>query len=272
MRERLDLLFGIILVIACTLCNANTLPFITEHPRQNLLLTAGDTVKIAVTVGGDGPFSYQWVSDTGAVMGATDSILVLGPVGKNDNGTTIYCEVSNSYGTISSRSANLIVKRPTSQLIVVSGELRSKSSSSISGEAFDMDFIVRLYSSLTSDSSLYKESFLHSDGKGITVDGNRFFLRLGEGETDNDLREVIQSNTSLYVSFSVSRPGGNFETLSPRTPLTASPYAFSGTPEVLRGGVDPRHAGLEAPVGTYYIDNSNGKTYIRTHNSWAELE
>ncbi len=247
-------------------------PYIVRAPAS-MTIAEGDSIILTVGAGGTGPFTFQWYSDTASIVGAVDSIVRLGPFALRDNGRRYYCVVSNVAGSTPSPYALITVKRPTSRTLVVTGELFDDRNSAVGyGTTVGMDFVVRIYASLTSDSVLYTESFLDSTNQAIPVRDGKFSVHLGTGATSNDLTEVVRTHSNLFIEFTVTRPGGNPETLSPRTPLTASPYALSALPEILRGAVNPQIAGIEAPIGVHFVNTVTGKTYIRTQNGWVELK
>ena len=253
---------------------------VTERPeaarvyRHPFSATAviGDTVKFSIEATGEPPLYYQWHTDTGAIAGADSTVLRVGPVTLQDDGRNFHCVVTNAVNSATSRSALLTVTKPSSQKIVVSGELYEADGTPVGfADARLMDFVVRLYPSSTSDSVVYTETFLVDNSQAVAVTDGKFIIRLGEGATADDLQEVVRTFPNLFVLFTVTRPGGNPEVLEPRTPLTASPFALSGMPELLKGEVDPAAAGIEAPIGTHFVNTLNGNTYIKTHNSWAIL-
>lgn len=246
-------------------------PKIINHPAS-INAVIGDTVKFYTVVTGDRPFQFQWFTDSGVITDATDSILEVGPVVLSDNSASYYCQVSNSVGTTTSRTARLIITRPSSQKIVVSGNLYNYEGTPVGyKEPVKMDIVVKLFPSFTSDSVIYTESFLTENNNPISVSKGEFIVRLGDGLTDDNLREVIQQNSNIFVSFLVTPPGGSFEMLDPRTPLTASPYSLSGAAEILKGLVDPTTAGIEAAIGTHYVNISTGQTFLRVYNGWVEM-
>ena len=246
-------------------------PVIVRHPLSTTL-SVGDSATFSVTARGTAPLTCQWVTDTGAITGATDSVLSFGPLTLGDNGRTFHCIVENDEGKITSRNALLNVKRPTSETIVVTGELYGKHSGYAVGYdgGKEMDFTVRLYPTLESDSAVYTEHFMSDEGRGVTVNDGKFAIRLGEGVSQTGLQEVIRQYPSLYAAFSVGRPGGNPETLEPRTPLTSAPYALAGRPEVIKGNVHPDRAGIEAPIGTYYVWTGKNRTFVKTAKKWVK--
>jgi len=87
--------------------NGATLPVISAHP-QNRNVTQGDTVSFSVTVGGTGPFSYQWKREGRPIYGETSSQLVLRNVSTLQAGNYAV-DVANAAGTVSSFSALLTV-------------------------------------------------------------------------------------------------------------------------------------------------------------------
>jgi hypothetical protein len=235
-------------------------------------VAVGDTATYSLSVSGTRPLSYQWYADSGAITGAVDSLLWVGPASRADDGSAFYCVVSNEGGSLTSLRAALSVHRPTSERIVVTGRLYDHGMDPVGGGGERMmDVVVRLYPGRHADSAVYSESFLGDNGQGITVIKGDFVVRLGEGECSDNLGEVVRSHPNLFVAFWVGTPEGNLEELEPRTPLTSSPYALAALPETIRGAIDPRAVGLEAPIGTHFVNTASDATFIRTHNGWAVL-
>lgn len=250
----------------------NSLYIVTHPVIQNV--AEGDTAVFTVKAGGTRPFSYQWYDSMGiSIPGATDSVFRKGPALLSHSGLSFYCIVKNPFDSVTSRNAKMIVKKRSSDMITINGDLYG-SDGGIVGYPTEVekDFVINLYPSLNSDSSVYREVFLMSSGKGVKIKQSKFFIRLGEGETTNNLREVVRLYPNLYVEFGISSPGGNPEILNPRLPLTSAPYALSASTELIKGNVNPITGGIDAPIGTHYINNVTGKTYIKTHNSWVELD
>lgn len=247
-------------------------PRIVQHPMtQNAVI--GDTVQFFVVATGQKPLSYEWYTDTGRIYDAHDSIFTVGPVTKNDNKKKFYCRVTNAVGAVNTRTAMVIISKPTSQQIVLSGELYNFEGIPVGYAGTDfLDFQISLYTSLNSDSAVYRETFLTENQQAIEVNKGTFVVRSGQGITEHDIQQVVRMYPNLFVSFAIAPPGGNLETLQPRTPLTASPYALSGIPELLKGQVNPNAAGIEAPVGTHYVNTLSNTTYIKTYTIWVELK
>jgi hypothetical protein len=127
---------------------------------------------------------------------------------------------------------------------------------------------VRLHARDQGEAEVYRERFAIDAGQGVQVSKGRFSVRLGEGVANGDLAEVVRKNPDLWAEFRVQRNEGIEETLSPRLPLTASPYALSGAPARLEGNGVP--GSLSAPPGTLYLDRVAGKQYVRGAVGWIE--
>jgi alpha-tubulin suppressor-like RCC1 family protein len=83
-------------------------PMIGTSP-QSQTVDVGTTVDFAVTAGGSAPLTYQWFfNQTNTLQGATNSTLELVNVQPGQAGTYMVA-VSNSFGTVASAPATLIV-------------------------------------------------------------------------------------------------------------------------------------------------------------------
>jgi hypothetical protein len=245
-------------------------PWIVLHPDAQLI-AEGDSVEFKVSVKGTPPFTYQWYCNS-ALAGKVDSVLQIGPVSLADNGKKYYCQISNSVSSILSRSALLTVRRPSSQTVIITGDLMTTRNIRVGiQDETRMNFIVRLYASIISDSAIYMESFLDSNNQAIAVKDGKFAIHLGTGKTSGNLAEVVRLYPNIFVSFSIASIGGNFETLNRKVPFTASPYSLSSLPQILKGIVSPDSAMIEAPVGTHYIRTNTNDTYLRTFRGWARM-
>lgn len=247
-------------------------PRIVAQPVSSVT-TIGDTAYFKVSVEGTRPFTFTWFADTAQIAQGRDPVLTLPDTRLSDNNSKYYCVVENATGIVRTRTVALTVKRPSSQMIVVTGNLYDNEGAAVGSYASElMDFVVRLYPRHEADSAVYVESFLTSDGNPIKVNDGEFVVRLGEGATSNDLTEVARNYPNLFVEFTVTLPGGNPETLQPRTPLTASPFALSGNPKLLKGNGIPSTAKHVAPVGSNYVDTESGTTFLRTYKGWIPLD
>jgi hypothetical protein len=246
-------------------------PIIVKHPQAQLL-AEGDTLELNIAVTGTAPFTYQWFCNGVAITDATDSVYRTGPVGIGDNGKKFYCMVTNNVAGMQSRNALLTVRRPSSQTVIITGDLLTSRNIRVGiQDETKMNFIVRLYSSVTSDSAIYEEMFLDSNNQAITVKDGKFAIHLGTGKTDDNLAEIVRTYPNIFVSFSIASIGGSFETLDRKVPFTASPYALSSLPQLLKGIVNPDSAMIEAPIGTHYVRTSTNDTYIRTYRGWTRM-
>lgn len=246
-------------------------PRILRQPLSQTL-AEGDTAKLSVVAAGSPPFSWQWYCGTTALAGAIDSVLKIKTVTLSDNGKKYYCQVTNGVSGVLSTIAVLTVRKPSSQTLLITGDLFTSGFSPVgNGNEVELDFVIKLYGAINSDSALYTESFLLANRQSVTVKDGKFALQLGSGTTDDDLIDVVRTNANLFVGFTISLPGGNPETLDRRVPLTASPYALSALPQLLKGNVNPDSAGFEAPVGTHYLHTTKDSTYIKTATGWSVL-
>lgn len=245
--------------------------YITRQPLS-VTLTTGDTAVFEVTPAGTPPFQYQWYKNNSIIPGETGQILRIGPLVVNNNGEIYYCIVSNILSSIESSKALLTVRRPSSHTLIITGDLYTSKNIKVGiDEDINIDFVVNLYPSATDSVLLYTESFLDSNNQSIKVRNGKFAIQLGSGKTSGDLMSVVRENANIFVSFTISTPGCSPETLNRRVPLTASPYALSSLPPILKGNVNPDSAAIVAPMGTHYIRTSTNATYIKTYNGWAEL-
>ncbi|MCX7727759.1 MAG: immunoglobulin domain-containing protein, partial [Chitinispirillaceae bacterium] len=212
-------------------------PRIVIEPLSQTV-TEGDSAVFKIVASGTSPLSFQWFCDTAAIVGARDSVLIIRSVKLSDHGKRYYCQVTNSVGGVLSKVAQLSVRRPSSQTIVITGDLYTSGYKPVGDvEETKMDFKIQLYATERGGSPLYTETFYDEDNKAIIVKNGKFVLVLGDGKTSDDLVETVRNNKNLYISFTVSTPGGNPETLDKRIPLTASPYALSSLPQIIKGRV-----------------------------------
>jgi len=71
----------------------------------------GSRVSLNVSVGGVGPFSYQWFKNNQELEGATGQVLTFDPLKSSENGD-YHIRVSNSAGSVTSQKAKLLVVVP----------------------------------------------------------------------------------------------------------------------------------------------------------------
>jgi hypothetical protein len=87
---------------------SSTSPSITVQP-VSADVTVGQTASFSVAVTGTAPFSYQWLKNGTAVIGATSSKYTTPPTTDADNRTLFVVVVSNSAGSVTSNAATLNV-------------------------------------------------------------------------------------------------------------------------------------------------------------------
>lgn len=109
------LLLRIVLTAGCGSGSGNvaeqTPPSITTQPADQTV-TVGQTATFSVTAQGTPPPSYQWQRGGTAIPGATSSSYTTPATTATDNGATFQVVVSNSAGSVTSRTATLTVNTP----------------------------------------------------------------------------------------------------------------------------------------------------------------
>lgn len=93
---------------APVLLTVDQAPKISQQPRS-VAVPPGTNVSFSVTALGALPLSYQWLSNSQAIPGATNSVLTLGNLTLTDSGTLISVMVSNSAGAVLSQQAHVTV-------------------------------------------------------------------------------------------------------------------------------------------------------------------
>jgi len=244
-------------------------PHIITQPKSTAV-SKGETARFAVEAGGSKPLGYQWYADSGRLVGETLDTLALPDRRIEHSGREYYCVVSNTAGAVQSLGVRLTVRPPTSQMLVVTGELlRSGGTPGAQIDSQVVDMVVRLYPEPTGGTPVYTEHFRAENNRGVVVTRGTFGIHLGTGVTSDDLGRAVRENPALYVSFTVAEPGETGAVLEPRTPLTASPYALSAGSPTIRGALNPEEAGIDATIGTWFIDTRSGETWVKTFNSWV---
>lgn len=246
------------------------IPKITSQPAD-LTVHVGDSVVFEVA--GTGYDSVRWFRDGARITGAQAPRLVLMGASLQDNGASFSCVLYNEDGGRRSRDAALNVLRPTRELVTVTGELSDRNGELL-GNSYpvNQDFVVEVFGQKEGGDTLYSEAFLGDDGKAVEVSNGRFVLRLGAGRVlKGNLVSLAREKQTLYLQFGLGTPESR-ESLEPRLPITAMPYALSGDASVLKGNGSPITIGLTAPVGSWYYDNVSGKTWFRTFRTWVLSE
>jgi len=110
---------------------------------------------------------------------------------------------------------------------------------------------VKLYTSETSDSPVYEETF-----RDVSVRNGWFKLPVG---ISNNVVTVIRSTDYLYYDILID---GASVFDDGYQPLTASPYSIKSS-YALSGAGSPVTAGVSAPVGATYVDTEGKVLYIK---------
>jgi hypothetical protein len=166
--------------------------------------------------------------------------------------------------------------QPNNRQLSISGELFDENGDPVgSTNPQTVEMAVRLCNQATGGDTVYSEEFLVTNGQGIVVDNGRFVARLGTGLASTDLLGVVSANENLFAEITVL--GAQPDVLLPRTPVTASPYGLSQPAAVtqektLHGQGSPIEQSIVAPIGSYYINDSDGATWIRINNGWRMMD
>ncbi|HMJ71434.1 MAG TPA: PQQ-dependent sugar dehydrogenase [Cyclobacteriaceae bacterium] len=92
-------------------------PTVAVSP-QSTIASVGETATFTVVANGAAPITYQWQINDVDVSGATSATFDVADVQISDDGKTVRCVITNSYGTVTSAAATLSVtsnKRPEPQ-------------------------------------------------------------------------------------------------------------------------------------------------------------
>lgn len=92
--------------------STGTAPVITQQPSSRTV-QVGQTATFTVTATGTTPLNYQWRKNGAPISGATSGSYTTPPATTADNGALFSCVVSNSYGSVTSSSATLVVVTST---------------------------------------------------------------------------------------------------------------------------------------------------------------
>lgn len=172
---------------------------------------------------GKGLVKYSWYLDGVQVPNLSSGLFSTTPLTSQDNGSKVLCIVEDESGfSLSSEEVSIQVLPVSSNTILVEGDLELADGSN----NFKTDLKVSLYGSPNGGQTLYSEEFTEAGRGGVVVKNGRFQVKLGGTDNGQLLQGVIQTNSSLYVEFQAGS-SGSYETLLPRLPLTAFPYALT---------------------------------------------
>lgn len=232
---------------------------------------AGDSAVFQV-VAEDADTLKWFVNDTlRATFPGTIQKYALSSVQLVQDKSKVHCLLVAADGSVRiSDKATLTVLRPSRQLLTFSGELSDRFGNLVGkGGGRTIDMVVEIFRKIEGGTPEYVEVFSGEEGRGVPVLDGRFLVRLGTGRaTSGVLEAVVQQQNTLYVQFSIGKLDSR-ETLLPRSPLTAVPYAISGASGQIQGAGTPSTLGIEAPIGTRYLDTSTSKIWLRSFKSWV---
>ena len=83
-------------------------PTIVAQPVSQTVV-AGSQAQFIVVAGGNGPFTYQWILNGVAIVGATSATYTIPAVSSSDSGSIFSVKVSNAGGSVTSANATLTV-------------------------------------------------------------------------------------------------------------------------------------------------------------------
>jgi hypothetical protein len=163
--------------------------------------------------------------------------------------------------------------QPNNRRVAIAGTLADVNGNPVgTPTAVTIAVQVNIMASASGGTPLYTETFQPQDGRGISVENGRFIVTLGTGVTSADLATVLAENADCFAEITIL--GENPDTLLPRTPITASPYSLgiSAAPAEMHGISNPGDLNISAKIGTYYVNDSDGTTYVRVHNGWKLID
>ncbi|MBK8804610.1 MAG: hypothetical protein IPN71_21625 [Fibrobacteres bacterium] len=232
---------------------------------------AGDTAVFQLVA--DKVDTLKWyVNDTlRSTLPGANQKFALANVQLSQDKAKVHCVLVAADGSMRiTDKATLTVLRPSRQMLTFSGELSDRFGSLVGkdgGKTIDM--VVEIFRKVEGGTPDYVEVFSVEEGRGIPVLDGRFLARLGTGKaTTGVLETVVQQQATLYVQFSVGKIDSR-EILTPRSPLTAMPYAISSAGGQIQGAGTPATLGIDAPIGTRYLDTSTSKIWLRSFKSWV---
>jgi hypothetical protein len=219
---------------AAALLRVNPSPLAITHQPVSKTVRDGETVSLSVEVVGSPPIDYVWYKDDVVLSGETAATLDLGAVEAGDAGD-YHVVVGNGVGEDAvSVTAVVTVLGADEQLnsnkITIGGELYDTQGNPVGPDPDNpvmVDMEIRLYTVAEAGTPVYVETFLQADGKAASVALGLFSIRLGEGTTEYNLKDVIANNPRCFAEIVVTLPGQPSDTLSPRSPVTASPYLLT---------------------------------------------
>ena len=162
----------------------DVLPTLDSTKPANATIGVGKSVTLSVAISKHGypkTYTYQWYKNGSKISGATSNsyVFVASAVGT----TTFYCEVTNSAGTVKSRTATL-----TAVLYLLNdGQINTNVAGDIVGEA--------------GKANKYSET--HSVAPGIAKQGSQIRIRQDPGENSGYVYFTKKINLTSYSAVSI---------------------------------------------------------------------
>ncbi len=249
-----------------------TLCKITEHPGS-FTAEPGDTAFFEVRTQCDSS-RYFWLRNDQVIPGANGIRLYIDSVTRADSGSVYKCIVHNGSMADTSDEAVLYVVPPkqSKRLLAISGKLLDGNGNRIGRENAPepKNFIVKLYTAKMGGEEVYSEVF--EGDNAVLVRSGRFNIQLGQNRSEK-LQEVMTSYDNLFAELYAAPNRGYYELLGPRLMLTTSAYAMSTAINAVYGGGSPEVGNVVAPIGTLYVDRSNGyRTWKMSSSGWIALD
>jgi hypothetical protein len=252
---------------------AGQIPVITSNP-SNLRVNEGQQAVFSVAATGTSPLSYQWKKGSANIGGNSSTLTI--PVSMSGDAGIYWVIVSNAWGTDTSINATLTVLpvgvKFNNEKLSVSGDLRDANGNLVGATRPDtIEMTVRLMNRDTGGVALYTERFLKAHRQAVIVDKGIFAARLGEGFTQDSLKQVVTNNPYLWAQIIVA--GAPPDTIKPRTPLTAVAQAIVTTgADAIHGSGDPNALNFGGVFGNYYVNDADGSTWVKINIGWKRMD
>ena len=157
-------------------------------------------------------------------------------------------------------------------MLTFTGELSDRFGNLLgAGTTQNIDMVIEVFRTIEGGTPDFSEYFSAAEGHGVQVQNGKFLARLGTGRVlTGEVTALTQQQNTLYAQFSVGSPDTR-EILLPRVPLTAVPFALSATAGQIKGAGSPITLGVEAPIGTRYIDTKTNINWLRSFRAWVQV-
>lgn len=229
-------------------------------PSGPQAIRIGDSLLLIATPGQGGRFS-GWSLASGNAAIAKPCAL------------TTYVKTLSSDVVVSANFINASEYASPSHCIAVCGYLTDPDGKPIGdGSPQTVDAAVHLFSSASGPDTVYEETFLQANSEGVSVDKGIFIARLGTGVSLTDVQSVVRTFTNLYAEITITTPGQGSQTLLPRMQLNAAAYTVAAAaPKPVHGSGDPVSNNISASFGTFYVNDSDNSTWMKTQNGWGKI-